>query len=81
MPANPLTPRLAQKWPMTGAWVAQSVEPLTLDLSSGHDLTVCGIKPCVRLCTDSTEPAWDSLPPSLSALPLLMHMPSLFQNK
>ena len=28
-----------------GAWVAQSVELLTLDLGSGHDLTVRGMEP------------------------------------
>ena len=43
------------------AWVAQSVKPLTLDFSSSHDLTVCEFQPHVRLCTDSAEPAWDSL--------------------
>ena len=26
-----------------GAWVAQSVKPLTLDFSSGHDLRVLGL--------------------------------------
>ena len=38
----------------------------TLDFGSGHDLMVCVIKPCIGLCTSSTEPAWDSLSPSLS---------------
>ena len=52
-----------------GAWVAQSVKHLSLDFSSGHDLTVRGIKPHVRLCTDSAEPAWNSLSLLLS-LPL-----------
>ena len=51
--------------------MAQSVKHPTLDFGSGHDLAVHGFKPHVRLCTDSTEHAWDSLPPSLSALPLL----------
>ena len=41
------------------AWVARSVNCLTLGLGSGHDLTVC-------------EPAWDSISPFLSAPPLLM---------
>ena len=49
-----------------GAWVAQSVKHLTLGFVSGHDLTVCGIKPCVGLCADSMDPAWDFLSPSLS---------------
>ena len=42
-----------------------------------------GIKPRIRLCTDSTEPAWDSLSPSLS-LPLTLACTctlSLSQNK
>ena len=43
-----------------GAWVAQSVKRLTLDLSSGHDLTVCGFEPHIGFCADGTEPAWNS---------------------
>ena len=34
-----------------GTWVAQSVGHPTLDLGSGHDLKVVGIKPCVGLLT------------------------------
>ena len=49
-----------------GAWVAQSVEGLTLDFGSGHDLIFCEIEPHMRLCADSLEPAWDSLSSSLS---------------
>ena len=60
-----------------GTWVAQSVECLTLGFGSGHDLRVREFKPHVGLCTDSAEPAWDSL--SLSA-PLLI-MLSLSENK
>ena len=48
--------------------MAQQVKHPTLGFDSGHDLMVHGIEPCVRLCADSTEPAWDSLP-SLSAPP------------
>ena len=49
-----------------GAWVAQLVKHLTLDfVGSGHDLMLCEIEPHVRFHTDSTEPAWDSLPFSL----------------
>ena len=44
-----------------GTWVAQSVEHLTLDFGSGHDLTVCGFKSHVGLRADSAEPAWDCL--------------------
>ena len=42
---------------------------LTLDFSSGHDLTVREIKPCVGLCADSTEPASDSVSLSLCPSP------------
>ena len=35
-----------------GAWVAQLVKRL----SSGHDLSVRGFKPCVGLCADSSKP-------------------------
>ena len=51
--------------------MAQSVKRPTLDFGSGHDLTVRECEPCMGLCTDSTEPAWDSLSSSLSAPPLL----------
>ena len=61
-----------QSW---GTWVAQSVKHLTSDFGSGHDLTIRGIELHVGLCTDSVEPAWDSLSPSLSALPV--HVPTL----
>ena len=44
---------------------------LTLDFGSGHDLTVRGIEPRVRIYADREEPAWDSLSPSLYA-PLLL---------
>ena len=62
-----------------GAWVAQSVNHLTLDFGSGHDLTVCGFQPHVRLYADSSEPgaSSDSVSPSLSAPPLLVLAHSL----
>ena len=50
-------------------WVAQWVKCPTLDLGSGHELTVGQIEPWVKLCTDSVEPAWDFLSPSLYAHP------------
>ena len=50
-----------------GTWVALSDEHPTLDFRSGHDLTVCESRPCVGLCADSVEPAWDSLSSTLSA--------------
>ena len=34
----------APGWLIWGAWVAQSVECLTLDISSGCDLTVMGLR-------------------------------------
>ena len=46
--------------------MAQLVEHPTLDFSSGHDLTIPEIKPWVRLCADSMEPAWDILSVCLS---------------
>ena len=48
--------------------MAQSIEHLILDFGSGHDLRVHETEPRVRLHTDR---AWDSLSPSLSALPCL----------
>ena len=48
--------------------VAQSVKQMSaLGFGSGHDLTIPEFEPCIRLCADSVEPAWNS--PSLSALP------------
>ena len=38
-------------------WIAQLVELLTLDFSSGHDLMVCGFESHIRLCAGSAEPA------------------------
>ena len=43
------------------------------DFDSGHDMKVCGIKPTVGLCSDSTEPAWDCLSP-VSAPYALAHI-------
>ena len=37
--------------------VAQSVKHLTLDLGTGHDLTVCESEPRTGLRTDGVEPA------------------------
>ena len=51
--------------------MAQSVKRPTLDIGSGHDLTVCGFEPHARLRTDSAEPACDSVCPAFSAPPLL----------
>ena len=51
-----------------GPGVTQVVKHPTLGFGSGHDLRICECEPCVRLCADSPEPAWDSL--SLLSLPL-----------
>ena len=63
-----------------GARGAQLVGRLILDVSSGHDLTISGTEPRVGLCADSVEPAWESLPLSLSAPPAA-HSLSLKINK
>ena len=55
--------------------MAQSVKHLTLDFSSGHDLTVRGFEPHTGLCAQSTEPALDAV--SLSLLLQHMHILSL----
>ena len=51
--------------------MAQSVKDLTPNLSSGHNLMVHEFEPYIGLCTESKEPAWDSLSLFLSAPPLL----------
>ena len=60
-----------------GGWGAQWVKYPTLGFCSGHDLTVPEFEPRMGLCTDSLEPAWDSLSLPLS-LPFPLH---LSQNK
>ena len=52
-----------------GAWMAQLGKHLILDFGSGHDLMVRKFEPHVGLCTNSVEPAWNSLSPSFSAPP------------
>ena len=46
--------------------MAQSVKHPTLDFGIGHDLVVCEMEPCIALCADSKEPAWDSFCPFLA---------------
>ena len=41
-------------------------------MGSGQDLTVCEFEPCVGIGADSSEPALDSVSPSLSVPLLLM---------
>ena len=61
-------------------WVAWSVEHLTLGLGSGHDLMVSWVQALGQaLLWQCREPAWDCLPPSLSAPPPLMLTHSLSQ--
>ena len=48
--------------------MAESVEHPTLDFGSGHDLTGCEFKSRIGFCTDSVEPAWDSLSMPISHL-------------
>ena len=52
-----------------GAWVAQLVKHPTLDFGLGHDFMVHEFEPCIGLCADSVEPAWDSFSLSLSLPP------------
>ena len=56
------------KFKTQGAWVAQLVEHLTLDISFSHDLAVVRSNPLSSSAL-SVEPAWDSLSPILSAPP------------
>ena len=57
--------------------MTQSVKCPTFGFGSSHDLMVHEFEPCIRLCTDSAEPASDSLPPPVYAPPLLTHSFSL----
>uniref|UniRef100_A0ABI7WC15 KRAB domain-containing protein n=1 Tax=Felis catus TaxID=9685 RepID=A0ABI7WC15_FELCA len=41
-------------------WLSQLSHP-TPNFGSGHDPVVYEIEPCVGLCAESVEPAWDSL--------------------
>ena len=63
-----------------GTWVAQTIKH-PLDFGSGHGLTVSGIQPHDRLCTQSVEPAWDSLSAPLPLTRMLSLPLSLSQNK
>ena len=59
-----------------GTRVVRSVEHPTLDLGSDRDLMARGFEPCLGLCADSVEPAWDSFVPS-SSPPFPTHIQSL----
>ena len=56
--------------------MTQLLKRLTLGFGSHHDLTVREFEPCVGLCTDGAEPAWDSLSLLLS-VPFPTHSVSL----
>ena len=56
-----------------GARVAPSVKHPTLNLGPGHDVTGRESEPRVGLWADGVEPAWGSVPPSLS-LPLSLSL-------
>ena len=57
--------------------MVQSVKHPTLDLNSGHDLTVHEFESRIGLCTDGMEPAWDLSLLSLSFPVLRVHARSL----
>ena len=61
--------------------MAQLITHQTLGFGSGHDLTVCEFEHHLGLCSDSAEPAWDSLSPSISAPPPTHCRLSLSPNK
>ena len=63
---------MAQKMPPLGVpgWFSWLSIYLILGFGSGHDLTVPGFKPCIRVCTDSVELAWDSLSLFLFPFPI-----------
>ena len=54
------------------------VKHLTLDFGAGHDLTVRGFKPRIRLCADGVDPAWDFLSLSFSLCPSPLLQCALF---
>ena len=70
MKRHTVTEWMKNKTHLWAAWVLQSVKHLTFDFGE--------TEPCVGICADSMETAWDSPSPSLPALPLLMHSPPLF---
>ena len=61
--------------------MAHSVRCPTLDLGSGHDLTVCGTEPHIGLCADSAVPAGDPLSLSLCVPRLALAWCSLSLKK
>ena len=50
-------------------WLSRLGVRLTLDLGLCDDLMVREFEPCIGLCTDDTERAWDSVSPSLCPSP------------
>ena len=64
-------PAVFSQEPSEGAWLAQLVKRLALAFSSGHDLTVGGIRSHVSWVpwADGENPTWDCLSPLFSAAP------------
>ena len=60
--------------------MAQPVKRLTLDFSSGHDLTVMRLSP-MSGCALGIETAWASLSPSLSHAHVFAHFLSQKKKK
>ena len=60
--------------------MAQSVKRLTLHLSLGHNLIICGFKPHIGLCVDSGGCLGFSLSLSLCSSPVRAHTHSLRIN-
>ena len=61
--------------------MAESVKCRLLILAQAIISWLAEFEPCIGLCADSMEPAWDSLSPSLSSPPLLSLSLSLKINK
>ena len=59
-----------KKYKVTGAPGWLSWLSIQLNFGSGYDLVVPEFKPHIGFCTDSVEPAWDSLsdPPQLTCI-------------
>ena len=72
---------MVRKQILGASWVARSVKCQALDFSSGRDLTVHEFKSHLRLHAGTTEPAWDSLSPSLCSSPTLSKKINIKKNR
>ena len=68
--------KFPQKIKNRGTCLAQSVEHMSLDFGSGHDLVVREFESCIGLWADSAEPFWASL-----SLPLSLPLPCSLSQK